>query len=185
MNYTRRALMVLAAVAAVVLSFAVPASATDTYYTWGEKTQSFYHYGNPDLGEFEVTAWVDELDRDFNNDGLPDAMYIRGHGRNCKVSRVLRTQVDYVRLGNATQGGVLAENRTAKNSGTAPCADSVTAWVPVADSFTCGTTFEAWTRAGVSARWSDLQLSSNVSLLSYRSIMDWCRTAGGTADKQR
>jgi hypothetical protein len=181
-----RAATVLAAAVVALLAFATPASATiDTWYRWGETEHDYYHYGNSSLGEFDTSVWVDELERDYDEDGIPDADFIRGHARNCKVRGVLRSQVDYVRLGNATQGGVLAEKLTAVNSGTAPCADSVTAWVKVADSSTCGSPFEAWVRGGFSARWSDLRLSSGVTYVGDRSGWDWCRTAPATAEKQR
>jgi len=105
-----RAATVLAAAVVALLAFATPASATiDTWYRWGETEHDYYHYGNSSLGEFDTSVWVDELERDYDEDGIPDADFIRGHARNCKVRGVLRSQVDYVRLGNATQGGVLAE----------------------------------------------------------------------------
>ena len=181
---TRLVAMGFAAAAAFGLTIASTpaASAADTYYTWGETTESYYHYNDPSRGEFTATVWVDDLERDSDNDGFTDQEFIRGHVRVCKVSKVLRTQADFVRLGNATRGGVLAETYTKRNSGTAPCAEQVTTWVQVSESSSCPNPFEAWTRGGFSARWSDNRLSSNVSLLSDRSSWDWCAL---TANRSR
>lgn len=173
---SRRALTTaLGALLAVPLLLigAAPASA-DQFYRWGETVRSFYHYGNPALGEFRTSVWVDEWLDDVDGDGVPDRQLIRGHARNCKVSKVLRTQVDLVRLGNATQGGIFDETTTPVNSGTAPCADSTTDWILVTEPPACAETFEAWTRGTFSARWSDYRLSSNVSYLSDRSGWEWC-----------
>lgn len=178
-----RILLVALTAAAVALLGAPPASAADTYYRWGDASRSYYHYNNPALGQFDVSVWVDNWERDVDGDGLPDEEYIRGHARSCKVLRILRVQVDYVRLGNATQGGVPAENTVRRNSGTAPCADSTTAWVRVAANTSCADAFEAWTRGGFSARWSDGRLSSNVTFLSNRSGWDWCQYAATTGNR--
>lgn len=87
--------------------------------------------------------------------------------------RGVRVQVDGVRLGNATQGGVLGDDLRDDNSGTSPFAESVTAWHEVVDGTFCPDPFEAWTRTFWSARWDDGRLSTG-SLLSARSGHTWC-----------
>ncbi len=173
----RRLTVVLVAIAGVLLSSVVtaPASSADNFYTWGDRTEYIYQYGNPAYGEVRAEVWVDHWDDDVDGDGLADREFIRGHARVCKLSKALRVQVDLVRLGNYTHGGVLAENRTLRNSGTATCAESVTAWVPVTSSTNCPNPFEGIARGTFSIRWSNTGRLSQVSFLSYSSIYDWCR----------
>jgi hypothetical protein len=185
----RRIATTVATAAAVAAGIAVagPASpaAADAFYRWGETTHYLYQYGNPRMGEIRVEAWVDDWDDDIDGDGLPDRELIRGHARVCKVSKALRTQVDLVRLGNYTQGGVLAENPTDRNSGTATCAESVTGWVQVTWNDQCLNPFEAWVRNSWSVRWANTGRLSKGSFLSHPTGWDWCPAGAGAARTQR
>jgi hypothetical protein len=184
----RKLAAVLTATAAVALGSVVTApaaSAEDFHYTWGDRTEYIYQYGNRVHGEVRAETWVDDWEKDVDGDGFPDEEYIRGHARICKVSKASRVQVDLVRLGNYTYGGVLKENATPKNSGTANCVDSVTAWVPVTWSYDCAEAFEAITRGSFSIRWSNTGRLSKVSFLSYPTEWDWCRAGAATAQKDQ
>ncbi len=173
----RRLTAVLAATAGALLGSVVtaPASSADDYYTWGDTVQYVYQYGNPTQGGARVEVWVDDWEDDTTGDDLPDQEFIRGHARICKVSKASRVQVDLVRLGNYTHGGVLAENKTPENSGTANCTESVTAWVPVTDYTNCVNPFEGIVRGTFSIRWSNTGRLSQVSMLSDSTGWDWCR----------
>ncbi len=180
----RRLAAVLTATAAVLLGTVAtaPASSADDYYAWGKNTQNVYQYGNRVHGEARADVWVDNWDDDLDGDGLGDRELIRGHARICKVSKVSRVQVDLVRLGNYTHGGVLAENLTPRNSGTATCTESTTAWVEVASSFDCADAFEAITRGKFAIRWSNTGRLSQVSFLSNPSGWEWCQMATAQKD---
>jgi hypothetical protein len=166
----KRSLTVLAAAVSVLLGTLVvaPPASADFYFRWGETERTYSHYGNPALGQFTIRTWVDEWYRE--SDG---AVFVRGHGRIVKVSKVLRTQVELVRLGRVA-GGVLAENSTYANSGTALYAERVTAWVRVGDQFACADPSPLWNRTSGSARWADLTLSSKVSLLGDPTEIEYC-----------
>jgi hypothetical protein len=165
---------VLGATVSVLLAALVvapPASADVFYFRWGETSKTYSHYGNPALGQFTIQTWVDE-----RFDTTTGATAVRGHGRIVKVSKVVRTQVELVRLGRVA-GGVLAENTTFVNSGTAPYAERVTAWVPVGDQFACADASPLWNRTSGSARWADGTLSSKVSLLGKPTEVEFCYPA--------
>jgi hypothetical protein len=125
-------------------------------------SKSYYHYGNPALGEVRVDTWVDE-----QVNCAPDApqcgFLVRGHGRVVKVRATARVQVDLVELA-AVYGDPLIQTTTPVNSGTAPAAEQWTAWLQVHDGQSCPAPVLLWNRVNASIRWTDDTLS-RVSLL--------------------
>jgi hypothetical protein len=155
---------------AALIGAPTAAAQTTTYYRWGYTDRTYFHFGNPLFGQVRVESWVDERRVCSNGDCN---LAIRGHGHVEKFPLAVRVQVDHVRLGNATQGGVFAEEPKDDNSGTGAFAESVTSWIDVLDGTFCADPFEAWTRTFWSVRWTDNYLSRS-STLSARSGHTWC-----------
>jgi hypothetical protein len=166
----------LATALLTAVAVAVPASATTYYYRDGETSASWYHYGNPDRGAFGTRIWVDD-----RYDDVTGAEAIRAHARICKGTKIARVQVDRVRLVDVVTGAIVADRLTAVNSGTAPCAESVTAWVAV-DTFSCASAHPYRADGFFSGRWAD----GTLTRVSYRgddTFTEWCRVGGATVQR--
>ena len=128
------------------------------------KSKTYYHYGNPALGQVRVDTWVDEQ---VNCEpGAPRCGFlVRGHGRVVKVRAAARVQVDLIQLA-AVYGDPLVQTTTPVNSGTAPTAEHWTTWLQVYDGQSCPAPILLWNRVNASIRWTDDTLS-RVSLLGH------------------
>jgi rhamnogalacturonyl hydrolase YesR len=125
-------------------------------------SKSYYHYGNPALGEVRVDTWVDEQ---VNcQAGAAQCSYlVRGHGQIVKKRAAARVQIDLIQL-IAVYGAALIQTTTPVNSGTAQAAEHWTAWLQMYDSQSCTAPVLLWNRVTASIRWTDDTLS-RVSLL--------------------
>lgn len=129
--------------------------------------RDWQHFGNYSYGSVSAESWVDLHWPCFNVTDEDDDCAIediRGHGLVEKQYKVLRTQIDFVRLGRYPSG-VLAFNGTNVNSGSLPLIESRTPWVAV-EKFCGEASFRAWNRVTFDVRWSDNRLSTGLSLLS-------------------
>jgi hypothetical protein len=133
-----------------------PVHANDVIGLEGWKERTWAHFGNWRRGEVSAETWVDLhwpcfTATDEDQDCLLED--VRGHGLVRKLSKVKRTQIDFVRLGRYPSG-VLTVNDTNVNSGTRPLIESRTAWVP-AEQFCGDSSFRTWNRVTFDVRWSD------------------------------
>lgn len=172
MRHPARIVAAIAAAGTLLVGLATPAHAAEvvdgTFY------DAVYHYGSWTNG----SAWIEGGTNVLETDAAGGASGASGYGLIEKGHKALRVQVDYVRLGNATQGGVLAENLTPKNSGLAGGSAQweTPRWstIRAAGSPACTSApFMLWTRVGYSVRWSDGTLS-RWSVLGPRSARDYC-----------
>ena len=160
----RTAVLVTALVAALVALLAPPAEAAEVqYHRWAVNGQSYYHLGNPLLGQVRSDTWVDEQYEYFDNSGTEPYKFwhVRAVSRVVKVNRAVRVQVDVTRIEDV-YGHVYARNATPVNSGTAPYAIQVSPWADVSPWEYC-LEFETHSplrvRTLFSVRWSDGTLS--------------------------
>jgi hypothetical protein len=156
----------LASPGAATASPGDPVHANDVIGLEGWKEKTWAHFGNWQKGEVSAETWVDLhwpcfTSTDEDQDCLVED--VRGHGLVRKLSKVKRTEIDFVRLGRYP-AGVLAVNGTNVNSGTLPLIESRTPWVP-AEQF-CGGSFRTWNRVTFAVRWSDGHLTKGLTLLS-------------------
>ena len=135
-----------------LLATSTPASAgtfTDAYLF-----DAKYHFGDVKKGyiynEIGVELRYDDTTFQFNG--------ASGFGSIEKGAKAVRVQIDFVRLGRVN-GGVLAENSRAVNSGTGASAISSTVKYTPVRSSGCAQPTRLWTRVGYSVRWSDGKLS--------------------------
>jgi hypothetical protein len=171
-----RRILAAAILAAAFSVLVVPPTQAADVIPDGWAGRSFAHYGNPNRGEVWVETWVD-LDWPCGPSDPCVIEAVRGHGRIEKLYRASRVQVDFVRLGipPVDGGGVLTENSTNVNSGTAIAAESATRWLPLTDACS-GDSFRVWSRTGFSVRWSDGTLGRN-SLLGVPTFSYLCQVA--------
>lgn len=163
----------LAAAGTLLLGLAAPASAgvspDATFY------DSVDHYGNSSLGYVFVEGGANQL---YSNTSYYTTG-INGFGTIEKGYKARSVQVDFVRLGNATRGGIIAQTNVPRNSGLSGTSASAETrrWTPMreaSDPACTGASFKVWTRVGYSVRWTDGTLS-RWTVLGPQSSTEYCR----------
>jgi hypothetical protein len=161
----RKTLATILAVAGLLLINPTAASAL-SFYRWSVNGFSYYHYGNPALGEVRVDTWVGEAT------DLATVDKVQAVSRAVKIRGAARVQVNVVRLEDLS-GEVLIRQDRAVNSGTASYAYSSTLWRNVGFEGECITPVPLRVRTNVSIRWSDGTLST-VTRVGPFTTREWC-----------